>query len=249
MQNLKGKVALVTGSARRVGAVTVKALHTEGATVVVHYRNSSSEAEKLCDELNKIRSNSCFIEQADLLESPSITNLIDSIIKKVGRLDILVNNASSFYPTKVGEITEKDWDDLMGSNLKAPLFLSQAAAPELIKNKGCIVNMADVYAYKPLKNHPVYSAAKAGLVMLTQSLAKELGPNVRVNGIAPGVILWPEADGDEKSEEHKLLLKKTCLKREGSPDDIAKAIVFLVRDADYITGHILPVDGGRLVSL
>ena len=249
MSDLKGKVALVTGSARRVGAVTVKALHAAGATVVVHCRNSSKDAKSLSNVLNQVRPNSCFIEQADLLDVNYFSTLIDSIIKKVGRLDILINNASSFYPTEIGKITEQQWDDLIGSNLKAPLFLSQAAAPELIKNNGCIVNMADIYGYKPLSKYPVYSAAKAGLVMLTQSLAKELGPHVRVNGIAPGIILWPEADGDDMGDEHQKLLTKTCLKREGSPEDIAKAILFLVTDANYITGHILPVDGGRLVNL
>ena len=242
MSDLNGKVALVTGAARRIGAVTVKALHEAGASVVVHYRNSAVEAEKLCSELNEIRPNSCFLQQADLLDVASLPEMVNEIVKKAGRLDILVNNASSFYPTKLGEITEQHWDDLMGSNLKAPLFLSQAAAPHLTKNKGCIVNMVDIYGIRPLKEHPVYSTAKAGLIMLTQSLAKELAPRVRVNGVAPGVILWPEYGAEE---EQNALLEKTLLKKQGSPEDIAKAILFLVSDADFITGHIMPVDGGR----
>jgi len=248
MQNLKGKVALVTGSARRIGAATVQKLHEEGATVIVHYRNSSEDAIKLSEKLNSIRPDSCFLQQADLSDIASLPVMIDSIIKQAGRLDILVNNASSFFPTPLGEITETHWDNLMGSNLKAPLFLSQAAAPHLIENKGCIVNMIDVHGFRPLKNYPVYSAAKAGLLMMTQSLARELGPNVRVNGVAPGAILWPEEETEEMKAEHHALLDKTCLKKEGTPEDIAKAILFLVQDADYITGHVIPVDGGRLLN-
>lgn len=250
MQKLKGKVALVTGSAKRIGAVTVRYLHAQGATVVVHYNNSSKAAEALCDELNAIRENSCFTFQAELSELKSLQMLIATTIEKAGRLDILVNNASSFYPTPVGEITQADWDNLMGSNLKAPLFLSQIAAPHLAKHNGCIVNMVDIYSVRPLAEHPVYCSAKAGLAMLTKSLAKELGPNVRVNGVSPGAILWPEADGNdlETIAEHQALLDKTCLKREGTPEDIARAILFLVSEAGYITGHIIPVDGGRLVN-
>ena len=245
MQNLKGKVALVTGSGRRIGAVTIRTLHDAGATVVVHYRNSAKDAEQLCADLNNKRAESCFLQQADLLDVASFPAMIDSIIQKAGRLDILVNNASSFYPSKVGEITEQHWDDLMGSNLKAPLFLSQAVASELKKNQGCIVNMVDIYGFNPLKDHPVYSSAKAGLIMLTKSLARELGPDVRVNGVAPGVILWPESNDAEGSQQ--ALLDKSCLKRQGSPQDIAETILFLVEKASFITGHVIPVDGGRLL--
>lgn len=250
MQKLAGKVALVTGAARRIGAVTVKMLHQHGATVIIHYRNSETDAKQLCDELNAIRADSCFIQQAELSKVASLETMIDTVIAKTGRLDILVNNASSFFPTKVGEISEDHWDNLFASNLKAPLFLSQAAAPHLDKTQGCIVNMVDIHAERPLAEHPTYCAAKAGLLMLTKSLAKELGPNVRVNGVSPGAILWPEADGDSAAvnAEHQDLLDKTSLKREGSPDDIAKAISFLVSDAPYITGHIIPVDGGRLLN-
>ncbi len=248
MQNLKGKVALVTGAARRIGAMTVEKLHEEGATVIVHYRNSSEDAEKLSLKLNSIRDKSCFLQQADLANVEAIPAMINAIIKQAGRLDILVNNASSFFPTPVGEITVAHWDNLMASNLKAPLFLSQAVAPHLINNKGCIVNMIDVHGFRPLKNHSVYSMAKAGLLMMTQSLAKELGPDVLVNGVAPGAILWPENESAEMEFEHQTLLEKTCLKREGMPEDIAKAVLFLVKDADYITGHVIPVDGGRLLN-
>ena len=250
MQKLSGKVALVTGASRRIGATTVKMLHQHDATVVIHYRNSKTDAEKLCDELNAIRPDSCFIEQAELGDTQSLSKMVDSVIAKVGRLDILINNASSFFPTKVGEITEDHWDNLFSSNLKAPLFLSQAATPYLTKTEGCIINMVDIHAERPLAEHPVYCAAKAGLLMLTKSLAKELGPKVRVNGVSPGAILWPEADGNsaEADKEHQALLDKTSLKREGSPDDIAKAIQFLVLEAPYITGHIIPVDGGRLLN-
>ena len=250
MQKLAGKVALVTGAARRIGATTVRMLHQHGATVVIHYRNSEKDAEALCDELNDIRTDSCFIQQAELADIASLEKMIEEVVSKAGRLDILINNASSFFPTKMGEITEADWDNLLSSNLKAPLFLSQAAAPHLTNNQGCIINMVDIHAERPLAGHPVYCAAKAGLLMLTKSLAKELGPQVRVNGVSPGAILWPEADGEgvEVTLEHQELLDKTSLKREGSPDDIAKAISFLVCDAPYITGHIIPVDGGRLLN-
>jgi len=248
MADLKGKVALVTGSARRIGAVTVQVLHNAGATVIVHYRNSAEDARKLSAKLNAIRPDSCFLQQADLADVKAFPAMIEAIIKQAGRLDILINNASSFFPTPLGEITEENWGNLMISNLKAPLFLSQAVAPHLIKNKGCIVNMIDIHGFRPLKNHLVYSSAKAGLLMLTQSLARELGSNVRVNGVAPGAILWPENESAEMELEHQALLEKTCLKREGSPEDIAKAILFLVRDADYITGHTIPVDGGRLLN-
>jgi len=246
MQKLKGKVALVTGSARRIGAVTVRTLHQAGATVVVHYRSSSTEAEKLAQELNDLRPDSCYLQQAELADIEQLKQMIENIVKQLGRLDILINNASSFYPTPLKTITEADWDKLMGSNLKAPLFLSQAAMPELVKHKGCIVNMVDIHGIRPLKNHAVYSTAKAGLIMLTQSLALELGPDVRVNGVAPGAILWPEQD--ISTNEQSDILKKVSLKRQGKPQDIAKTILFLVCDADYITGQVIPVDGGRLLN-
>jgi len=248
MQKLKGKVALVTGAARRIGAATVEMLHEAGATVVIHYKSSSEDAIKLSSKLNSIRGNSCLLQQAELSNSEELRKMVDSIIEQTGRLDILVNNASSFFPTPVGEITEAQWDNLIGSNLKAPLFLSQFAAPYLKKNHGCIVNMIDIHGIRPLKDYTVYSTAKAGLLMMTQSLARELGPEIRVNGIAPGAILWPENESKEMQADHDALLEKTCLKRVGTPKDITKAILFLVKDADYITGHVIPVDGGRLLN-
>lgn len=246
MKNLNNKVALVTGSARRIGAVTLRTLHANGAKVVVHYRNSSSDAEKLCAELNQLRQDSCITVQGDLNDIKAMPNVIETIIQQMGQLDILVNNASTFYPTPMGEITEKHWDDLLGSNLKAPLFLSQAAMPYLKATQGCIVNMVDVHGFRPMKNYPVYSVAKAGLFMLTQSLARELGPDVRVNGVAPGAILWPEMDENQSDQQE--LLDKTALKRMGTPKDIANTVLFLVRDADYITGQVIPVDGGRILN-
>ena len=246
MNNLINKVALVTGSARRIGATTVRALHADGANIVVHYRNSSQDAEILCVELNQLRKNSCITLQGDLSQIETLPKMIATVMSKMGRLDILVNNASSFYPTPMGGITEKDWDNLIGSNLKAPLFLSQAAMPFLKASKGCIVNIVDVHGFRPMKNYPVYSVAKAGLLMLTQSLARELGPDVRVNGVAPGAILWPEMESNQSDQQQ--LLAKTALKREGTPEDIAKTVLFLVRDATYITGQVIPVDGGRMLN-
>lgn len=263
MQKLAGKVALVTGAARRIGAATLKTLHQHGATVVLHYRYSKADAEKLCAELNGIRPDSCFIQQAELADLDSLEKMLTAVIQQTGRLDILINNASRFFPTKITSITEDHWDDLFSSNLKGPMFLSQAATPHLLASQGCIVNIIDIHAERPLAGHLVYCAAKAGLLMLTKSLAKELAPRVRVNGVSPGAILWPEADasqltnkhlndhannGAEPNIEHQTLLDKTSLKREGSPEDIAQAVLFLVADAPYITGHIIPVDGGRLLN-
>ncbi len=240
------KVALVTGSARRIGAQTIRQLHASGLNVIVHYRRSGKEAQALIDDLNTERPDSARGLQGDLLETGAAPELIQQAITFWGRLDVLVNNASAFYPTEIGHITEKDWDILVGSNMKAPLFLAQAAADELKHNHGCIVNMVDIHAGRPLKNYIVYSIAKAGLVALTKSLARELGPEVRVNGVAPGAILWPETPNEE--EEHQEIIKRTALKREGNPDDIARTIRFLVLDAPYITGQIITVDGGRTLS-
>ena len=240
------KVALVTGSARRVGAQTVRTLHAAGFNVIVHYRSSAEDAEKLVAELNTTRSDSARTAQADLIETGSLPVLIETVIAFWGRLDVLVNNASAFYPTEVGSITEKDWDLLVGSNLKGPIFLSQAAAPELKRTHGCIVNMVDIHADRPLKNYLVYSVAKAGLVALTKSLARELGPDVRTNGVAPGAILWPEQPHHDA--QHQKIIDRTALKREGEPLDIARTIRFLVMDAPYITGQIIAVDGGRTLS-
>lgn len=246
MATLQGKVALLTGAARRIGANVARKLHAEGADIVIHYRNSATEAQALQAELNQQRSQSCYLVQGDLLQVQQLPALLEQVIAQTQRLDILLNNASSFYPTPMGKITEQQFDDLIGTNLKAPLFVSQAAAPYLHATQGCIINMVDVHAFRPLLDYPAYCAAKAGLAMLTQSLARELGPQVRVNGIAPGAILWPEMQANQAM--HEALLEKTALKREGSPEDIAKTVLFLARDADYITGQIIPVDGGRLLD-
>lgn len=245
--SLHDKVALITGGAKRIGAADSRLLHAEGMNIIIHCRSSRAEADALADELNAIRGHSAHVLQLDLDHSEQLAGLIEQAAAVWGRLDALINNASSFYPTPVGSITIDDWDNLMGSNLKAPLFLSQAAAPYLKKTGGCIINMVDVHAFKPMRKHPVYCAAKAGLVMLTQSLARELGPEVRVNAVAPGAILWP--DNDMPEETKRLILDRTALKRPGTPDDIAKTILFLVRDADYITGQIISVDGGRSLNI
>ncbi|HEX2668598.1 MAG TPA: pteridine reductase [Gammaproteobacteria bacterium] len=242
---LAGRTALVTGAAKRLGAATARALHAEGMNLLLHYNRSEAEAAALAKELNGIRRDSAATAQADLANTQGLESLVKAALQWEG-LDVLVNNASSFRPTPIGSIGEDDWDDLMGSNLKAPLFLAQAAAPHLKKNHGCIVNMIDIHAYRPLREHTVYCAAKAGLVMLTLSLAKELGPEVRVNGVAPGPVLWPETPMDAATK--KSILEATALKRKGSPEDVAGAIIYLVRDADYVTGQILAVDGGRSIG-
>lgn len=246
LQPLQGKVALVTGAAKRIGADIARALHAEGATVVIHYGQSAEAAAKLVFELNEIRANSCRSYSVLLGDTNGLSEMVKQITALTGRLDILVNNASSFYPTSVGQISESDWDSLFDSNLKGPLFLSQAAAPYLSESSGCIVNMVDIHAQRPLAKHPVYCSAKAGLVMLTKSLALELGPNVRVNGVAPGIIIWPEGDQDETLQYD--MLARTALKRKGSVKDITDTVLFLVRDAAYITGQIINVDGGRTVN-
>ena len=243
---LADKVALITGAARRIGAETARALHSEGATVIIHYGTSSEAAQQIAAELNAKRADSCYVVQALLGNIDALSEMIEQIVLLTGRLDILVNNASSFYPTPIGEITESDWDNLFNSNLKGPLFLSQLAMPHLKKAKGCIVNMVDIHADRPLAKHPVYCSAKAGLVMLTKSLALELGPDVRVNGVAPGIIIWPEGDQDTTLQDD--LLSRTALKRKGTVKDITDTVLFLVRDSAYITGQIIAVDGGRTVN-
>jgi len=245
---LDGKSALITGAARRVGAAIARRLHAAGASLVVHYQSSHREAHALQDELNAVRPQSVSLVQADLLDVAGLAELVKTTVAQCGRLDALVNNASSFLPTPVGEITEALWDDLVGSNLKAPLFLSQAAAPHLRKTNGVIINITDIHAERPLKNYVVYSVAKAGLAGLTRSLARELGPEVRVNGVAPGPILWPDDDSFDAVTRQRVI-SHTLLKRVGDPDDIARAVHYLVVDAPYVTGQILAVDGGRSINL
>jgi pteridine reductase len=242
---LKGQAVLVTGGAHRVGAEIARTLHAAGASVLIHYRSSAAGAMALADECNRSRPRSAAIHAADLSSVQAPDTLVAAALEEFGRLDILINNASSFYPTPVGEITIAQWDDLMGSNLRAPLFLAQAAAPSLAKQRGLIINIVDVHGLRPLKGYPVYSVAKAGLAMLTRSLARELGPDIRVNGIAPGPVLWPEHDMDEALKRE--IIGKTALKRHGSPQDIARTALFLAKDAPYITGQIIAVDGGRSI--
>lgn len=244
---LNGKTVLITGGAKRIGAETARTLHAAGMNIIIHYRSSRQEADELCYELKQLRDNSAAVIQGDLDDDHVYGRIIEDTIEIWGRLDVLINNASSFFPTPVGSITLDQWHKLINSNLKAPLFLSQAAVPFLKENNGCIINMVDIHAFRPMLKHPVYCAAKAGLAMLTQSLAKELGPEIRVNGIGPGAILWPENDMDESTKQY--VIERTALKRHGKPEDIAKAILFLVRDAGYITGHIVPVDGGRSLNI
>lgn len=243
---LPGKVALITGGARRVGAVVARTLHDEGMDIALTYRDSRTAAEKLKDELNTQRPSSVHLFQCDLLVIKLLPRLVERVIATFGRLDALINNASTFYPTAVGSITEGAWDDLIGTNLKAPLFLTQAAAPHLAACRGAVVNISDVHGVRPLKQHAVYCAAKAGLIMLTKSLARDLGPDVRVNSVAPGAVLWPERGLDELSRQR--ILSRTALRRQGTPEDVAKAILFLLRDAAYTTGEVIYVDGGQLLG-
>ncbi|RDH87970.1 MAG: pteridine reductase [endosymbiont of Escarpia spicata] len=243
---LSGRCALITGGAHRIGAQIARSLHREGMNLVLHYRNSFQAAERLKAELETGRPGSVVLAQADLHETADLPLLIEAAKSVFGRLDLLVNNASSYYPTPLETATETDWDDLIGSNLKAPFFLSRAAAPLLKVSDGCIVNLVDIHAERPLKSHPIYSIAKAGNAMLVKSLARELGPEIRVNGIAPGAILWPEQGLDDVEKEE--ILNRTALKRPGSPEDVAQTLLFLVRDARYITGQIIPVDGGRTLQ-
>jgi len=246
---LAGKVALVTGGAKRVGAAICRRLHAQGVNLMVHHRASVEEARALQQELNTRRQDSVALIQADLLKGASLPDLVKTTVQQFGSLDILINNASSFFATAIGEITEKSWDDLVGTNLKAPLFLSQAAAGELRKRHGCIVNIVDIHAEFPMKNYVVYTVAKGGLLALTRSLARELGPEVRVNGVAPGTILWPEDDAWSDELSRQRIVNQTALKRAGEPDDIAKAVEFLVAGAPYVTGQVIAVDGGRSITL
>jgi pteridine reductase len=246
---LSGKVVLVTAGARRVGAAICRRLHAAGANVVVNYLKSGADARALVKTLNARRADSALIVKANLLEPGSPRLLITTALRTYGRLDALVNNASSFYPTPMGKMNERAWNDLVGVNLKAPLFIAQAAARELKKRRGCIVNIVDIHAEFPLKDYAIYSIAKGGLAALTRSLARELAPAVRVNGVSPGPILWPDANIWKSPAVRKAILDRTLLKRIGEPDDIARTVEFLLSEAPYITGQIIAVDGGRSVAL
>ncbi len=249
MKTINGKVVLITGGAKRVGAAICRELHTQGAQLMIHYNTSTTEARALQAELNLLRANSVAIIQGDLLNIAALPNLVSETVKHFGKLDVLINNASSYYPTEMGQINEDNWQDLMGSNLKAPVFLTQAAAPELRKNHGCIVNITDMHVERPKKGYIVYSVAKAGLVTLTKSLAHELSPEVRVNAVAPGPVQWPESNPQFDEVYRQRVISQTLLKRVGEAEDVAKTVKFLIYDAPFITGHVLAVDGGRSLNL
>jgi pteridine reductase len=243
---LSGQTALVTGAARRVGAQLVRALHAEGANCAIHCHHSMEEAERLAAELNGVRVGSALVLSADLREADTPARLVAQTCQRFGGLNLLINNASTFYPTPIGSITLAQWQDLLGTNLQAPLFLAQAAAPALKAAGGSIINMVDIHGLRPLRDHAVYSTAKAGLIMLTRALARELAPEVRVNAVAPGTVLWPEAGLDEPRKQH--ILEQIPLERSGTPADLARAVLFFAAEAPFVTGQILAVDGGRSVG-
>jgi pteridine reductase len=245
--DLQGKVALVTGAARRIGAAIARRLHAAGAQVLLHYRGSEGDAAALEAELNAARGKSAARVKADLLAPVAPRALVGAALEHFGALDLLVNNASSFFPTALGEIEGGHFDELIGSNLRAPLFIAQEAAPHLRKVKGAIVNLADIHAERPLRGYLVYSVAKSGLVALTRALALELAPEVRVNAVAPGAVAWPE-DGQFEPAERDRIVATTPLARLGSPEEIARAVHFLAA-APFVTGQVLSVDGGRSVFL
>lgn len=246
---LHDKVILITGGAKRVGAAISRLLHGDGARVVIHYRSSVDEAKRLEEELNNSRPGSASIVQANLLELTSLQTLVQTAVQQFGRLDVLINNASSYYPTQIGKIGEPEWDDLVGTNLRAPLFLSQAAAPELKKQQGCIINITDMHVERPKKGYVVYNIAKGGLITLTRALAQDLAPEVRVNAVAPGPVLWPEDNPQFDENYRQTVINQTLLKRLGEPEDVARAVRFLIQDAPFTTGQIIAVDGGRSLSL
>lgn len=245
---MSGKTILVTGAAKRVGSVIAREMHATGANIMVHYRQASAAAEALVAELNALRPCSAACLQADLRDLATLPWLVAGTVDRFGRLDALVNNASSFFPTPFGSIDQAAWDDLVGSNLKAPLFLTQAAAPHLLAARGAVVNITDIHAERPLAGYPLYCAAKAGLLGLTRALAIELGPLVRVNAVAPGPILWPE-EGFFDSTTRAAIVAHTLLERAGCPQDIARAVHYLLEDATYVTGQVINVDGGRSAHL
>ncbi len=241
------RVAIVTGGARRIGAAIVRSLHQRGLDICLHYRGSEAAALALRDELLAVRAESVVLVQADLAEDYAADQIKSAALDAFGRIDVLVNNASAFYPTPVGEATAAHWDELMASNMRAPFFLSQACAPHLARRGGAIVNLVDIHALVPMQRHAIYCQAKAGLVMQTRALAKELAPEVRVNGVAPGAILWPE--NEDSPEAAAAILDRIPLGHQGRPEDIAGAVTFFALDAPYVTGQILAVDGGRMLNM
>lgn len=238
------KTVLITGAARRIGAALAHNLHKSGMNIIVHYNHSKEDANQLVKTLNETRNKSAFLLQANLLETDQFDAIIETAVSYTGRLDVLINNASMFYPTIVGTTKPEEWMELFGTNVKAPYFLAQSCLKYLQETRGCIINMTDIHGTQPLKDHPVYSAAKAALIMMTKSLAKELGPDIRVNAVSPGAILWPEILSEDKKQK---ILSKTALKRQGGPDDITKAVRYLIDEADYVTGQVIKVDGGRVL--
>ena len=239
-------VALITGSAHRIGACIARHLHQQNYRVIIHYHSSAETAQRLVDELNQLRADSADLLKANLSEPAEIEKLSQQAIKCFGQLDVLANNASRFFPTPIGDVTLTQWENLVNTNLRAPFFLAQALHQDLKQSHGCIINITDVYGHRPLNDHPVYSMTKAGLIMLTKSLSKEMGPEVRVNAVSPGAIIWPDNElSDERKSE---ILNNTSLQRIGGPDDIAETVVFLA-SADYVSGQIIAVDGGRLLSI
>ena len=248
MNVVNGKTVLVTGAAKRVGSAIAREMHATGANVMLHYRTATADAESLVAEFNALRPNSAACQQADLLDIAQLPLLVAATVARFGRLDALVNNASSFFATPFGEIDLAAWNDLLGSNLKAPLFLTQAAAPHLRAARGAVVNITDIHAERPLAGYSLYCTAKAGLLGLTRALAIELGPEVRVNAVAPGPVLWPDDDAFD-GPARNAIVAHTLLQREGSPQEIARTVRFLLDDASYVTGQVINVDGGRTAHL
>ena len=242
----KIRTVLITGGAKRIGLAIAKYLHQYGFNIIITYNKSKNDAEKVLSTLNNNRPNSCAIIQANFLTIKSYNSLYNKALKVFGRIDVLINNASKFYPTKIDMVNDKNWADIINTNLKTPLFLSKSFFPELKKRKGSIINIIDIHVNPPLKNHIIYNLSKAGLLALTQSLAKDLAPTVRVNGVSPGAIMWPKSINKKRKKE---IISKIALKRIGEPDDIAKTILFLITNGDYITGQNINVDGGRRLNM
>jgi len=242
----KIRTVLITGGAKRIGLAIAKYLHQYGFNIIITYNKSKNDAEKALSILNNNRPNSCAIIQANFSTIKSYNSLYNKALKVFGRIDVLINNASKFYPTKIDTVNDKNWTDIINTNLKTPLFLSKSFFPELKKRKGSIINIIDIHVNPPLKNHIIYNLSKAGLLALTQSLAKDLAPSVRVNGVSPGAIMWPKSINKKRKKE---IISKIALQRIGEPDDIAKTILFLITNGDYITGQNINVDGGRRLNM
>lgn len=244
---LTHKVAIVTGAGRRIGAEIARTLYAAGANLVLHYLNSQHDAEKLCAELNEARAQSAITIAADLTKEADLQQLVTASFNHWQRLDILVNNASKYYRSELGKVSTAEWDDLMHSNLRAPFFLAQYAFPYLKTTHGCIVNITDIYGERPLLDYPVYTITKGALISTTKVLAKQMAPEIRVNAVSPGQMVWPEGENMLSAQEQQAIIAKIALKKPGNAEAIAKAVLFLARDAEYVTGQIISVDGGRLL--